>query len=63
MNTSCDALCIYRGVHIVVATPGRLMDMLDKKIMNLEVCRYRYTCVTKKGPYILWIDHVGRHPV
>ena len=29
-----------RGVHIVVATPGRLMDLLDKKIMNLEVCRY-----------------------
>jgi len=30
----------FRGVHIVVATPGRLMDLLDKKIMNLEVCRY-----------------------
>ena len=32
--------CNSRGVHIVVATPGRLMDLLDKKIMNLEVCRY-----------------------
>lgn len=31
---------LYRGIHIVVATPGRLMDLLDKKIMNLEVCRY-----------------------
>eukprot|EP00731_Ephydatia_muelleri_P020850 Em0013g577a len=29
-----------RGVHIVVATPGRLMDLLNKNIMNLEVCRY-----------------------
>ena len=29
-----------RGVHIMVATPGRLMDMLDKKMVNLEVCRY-----------------------
>ena len=29
-----------RGVHIAVATPGRLMDLLDKKTMNLEVCRY-----------------------
>lgn len=28
------------GLHVVVATPGRLMDLLDKKIMNLEVCRY-----------------------
>lgn len=31
---------IRRGVHIMVATPGRLMDMLDKKMFNLEVCRY-----------------------
>lgn len=31
---------IRRGVHVVVATPGRLIDMLDKKIMNLNVCRY-----------------------
>ena len=31
---------IKRGVHIMIATPGRLMDMLDKKTVNLEVCRY-----------------------
>lgn len=31
---------ISHGVHIIVATPGRLMDMLDKKSFNLEVCRY-----------------------
>ncbi|XP_063413088.1 probable ATP-dependent RNA helicase DDX41 [Mytilus trossulus] len=31
---------IKRGVHIVVATPGRLMLMLDKKMMTLDVCRY-----------------------
>lgn len=24
----------------MVATPGRLMDMLDKKMINLEVCRF-----------------------
>ena len=29
-----------KGVHIVVATPGRLMDMLNKKMMTLDVCRY-----------------------
>ncbi|KAK6058280.1 DEAD/DEAH box helicase [Cooperia oncophora] len=28
------------GVHVCVATPGRLSDMLTKKIFNLEVCRY-----------------------
>ncbi|XP_064630234.1 probable ATP-dependent RNA helicase DDX41 [Lineus longissimus] len=31
---------IKRGVHIMVATPGRLMDMLAKKMVNLDVCRY-----------------------
>jgi len=28
------------GAHICVATPGRLSDMLNKKIFNLQVCRY-----------------------
>jgi ATP-dependent RNA helicase DDX41 len=28
------------GVHIMVATPGRLIDMLDKKMVRLDVCRY-----------------------
>lgn len=31
---------IKKGVHIMVATPGRLMDMLDKKMVTLSVCRY-----------------------
>ncbi|VEL26358.1 unnamed protein product [Protopolystoma xenopodis] len=28
------------GMHILVATPGRLIDLLEKKIFNLEVCRF-----------------------
>lgn len=31
---------INRGVHIMVATPGRLIDMLEKKMINLNMCRY-----------------------
>ncbi|UJR15219.1 hypothetical protein I4U23_002178 [Adineta vaga] len=31
---------IKSGVHIVVATPGRLISMLDKKLLFLDVCRY-----------------------
>ena len=31
---------ISGGVHIVVATPGRLIDMLGKQIINFQVCRY-----------------------
>ncbi|KAG8379778.1 hypothetical protein BUALT_Bualt07G0125900 [Buddleja alternifolia] len=38
MKTQLDV--VKRGVHIVVATPGRLKDMLAKKKMNLDNCRY-----------------------
>ena len=31
---------IRRGCHMMVATPGRLMDMLNKKMVKLDVCRY-----------------------
>ena len=31
---------IRKGVHIMVATPGRLMDMLNKRMVTLDVCRY-----------------------
>ncbi len=31
---------LAKGVHIVVATPGRLIDMLEKKRFNLDTCRY-----------------------
>lgn len=30
----------HAGIHMVVATPGRLKDMLGKKRMNLDLCRY-----------------------
>ncbi|CAN6243055.1 unnamed protein product [Urochloa humidicola] len=38
MRTQLDVL--KKGVHIVVATPGRLKDLLAKKKMNLDNCRY-----------------------
>jgi len=31
---------IRPGVHMVIATPGRLGDMLEKKRFSLDVCRY-----------------------
>ena len=31
---------VRRGVHCVVATPGRLKDLLIKRRMNLDVCKY-----------------------
>uniref|UniRef100_A0A8C9VD71 Probable ATP-dependent RNA helicase DDX41 n=1 Tax=Scleropages formosus TaxID=113540 RepID=A0A8C9VD71_SCLFO len=33
-------ICIHCGVHMMVATPGRLMDLLQKKMVSLDICRY-----------------------
>jgi len=38
MTEQLDA--IRQGVHMCVATPGRLNDMLGKKRFSLELCRY-----------------------
>jgi len=29
-----------KGIHIVVATPGRLIDMLEKRKLNFDSCKY-----------------------
>lgn len=31
---------ISRGLHIVIATPGRLKDMLSKKRFSLDLCKF-----------------------
>ena len=31
---------LFRGVHIVVCTPGRILDILNKKMMTMDMCRY-----------------------
>lgn len=31
---------VCSGVHMMVATPGRLMDLLQKKMVSLDICRY-----------------------
>jgi ATP-dependent RNA helicase DDX41 len=31
---------LSKGIHIVVATPGRLIDMLEKKKLNFDACKY-----------------------
>uniref|UniRef100_A0A0M3I9Z4 RNA helicase n=1 Tax=Ascaris lumbricoides TaxID=6252 RepID=A0A0M3I9Z4_ASCLU len=35
-----QARVFERGVHVAVATPGRLSDLLSKKVFNLQICRY-----------------------
>jgi ATP-dependent RNA helicase DeaD len=31
---------VKRGAHIIVATPGRLIDMLERKVVNLTTVKY-----------------------
>ncbi|KAL2554900.1 DEAD-box ATP-dependent RNA helicase 35 [Forsythia ovata] len=46
-----------KGVHIVVATPGRLKDVLAKKKMNLDNSRrqklFTFECLPKTPPLVL----------
>ncbi|CAL6311511.1 unnamed protein product [Bathycoccus prasinos] len=34
-----EILMQKEGVHVVVATPGRLIDFLERKILSLDICR------------------------
>ncbi|ORX38391.1 P-loop containing nucleoside triphosphate hydrolase protein [Kockovaella imperatae] len=40
INMADQGDVLGRGVHIAVATPGRLMDMLDKGRLNANNCKY-----------------------
>merc|ERR1719231_240441 len=40
LSTGNQAQSLRRGVHMVVATPGRLNDLLNKKRMSMCQCRY-----------------------
>ncbi|KAG9126549.1 DEAD-box ATP-dependent RNA helicase 35 [Ceratobasidium sp. 392] len=40
INMSEQSHVLGQGFHIVVATPGRLMDMLEKRKFTLDSCRY-----------------------
>lgn len=40
INMSEQGQIMSRGFHMVVATPGRLQDMLEKKKFGLSMCKY-----------------------
>ncbi|KAF8969289.1 DEAD-box ATP-dependent RNA helicase 35 [Entomortierella lignicola] len=40
INMQEQASVLHNGIHVVVATPGRLQDMLAKKKFNLDLCTY-----------------------
>lgn len=40
INMAEQSHVMSRGIHMVVATPGRLQDMLEKRKFGLEMCKY-----------------------
>jgi len=38
-NLKDDILRIYQRVHVIIATPGRILDLLDKSIAKVDHCR------------------------
>jgi ATP-dependent RNA helicase DDX6/DHH1 len=38
-NLKDDIMRIYEKVHLIVATPGRILDLMEKKVANVEQCR------------------------
>merc|ERR1719159_743207 len=40
LSTASQAQALRRGSHMVVATPGRLNDLLNKKRFSLAQCHY-----------------------
>jgi ATP-dependent RNA helicase DDX6/DHH1 len=34
-----DIMRLYNSIHIIVATPGRILDLASKKVANLDECR------------------------
>lgn len=38
-NLKDDILRIYETVHAVIATPGRILDLIEKKIANMNTCK------------------------
>jgi ATP-dependent RNA helicase DDX6/DHH1 len=38
-NLKDDIMRIYEKVHLIVATPGRILDLMEKKVANVDRCK------------------------
>merc|ERR1712227_773133 len=38
-NLKDDIMRIYEKVHLIVATPGRILDLMEKQVANVSKCR------------------------
>ena len=48
---------IKRGAQIIVATPGRLMDLLDRRVVNLK--DIEYLVLDEADEMLKWVEHVS----
>ncbi|KAJ6223652.1 hypothetical protein RDWZM_002197 [Blomia tropicalis] len=39
-NLKDDIMRIYDNVHVVIATPGRILDLVEKKVASLAKCKF-----------------------
>ncbi|RWS25497.1 putative ATP-dependent RNA helicase me31b-like protein [Leptotrombidium deliense] len=38
-NLKDDIMRIYENVHIIIATPGRILDLMEKKVAQMDKCK------------------------
>lgn len=38
-NLRDDIMRIYQKVQVIIATPGRILDLMDKQVAKMEQCR------------------------
>ncbi|RWS08750.1 putative ATP-dependent RNA helicase me31b-like protein, partial [Dinothrombium tinctorium] len=38
-NLKDDIMRIYENVHIIIATPGRILDLMEKKVAKMDKCK------------------------
>lgn len=34
-----DIMRLYEGVHAIIATPGRILDLTEKNIAKMDMCK------------------------
>lgn len=38
-NLRDDIMRIYQKVQVIIATPGRILDLMDKQVAKMDQCR------------------------
>lgn len=55
-NLKDDIMRIYQNVQVIIATPGRMIDLMDKQVAKMDQCR---TLVLDEADKLLSQDFIG----